>query len=224
MSSIMGRVIRFRGGAHRDVSDVLPWYVAGQLDASETERVEAHLSVCAECQAEVRFQQRLGPEIAQIPLDVEDSWARMRKRIAEEAPAPRRARSAAPPLRPRTFAPPRAAAAVIRLAPAWGGWATAGAMLIAAVILLQPNGIYHAMGARSDAKPGNVLVMFRPETREQSLRETLKAAHARLVDGPTSADAYVLFVTPAERTRALAILRNRPDVVLAQPIDSGAAK
>lgn len=227
--SIMGRVIRFRGGAHRDVSDVLPWYVAGQLDAAETERVKAHLSVCAECQAEVRFQKRIGPEVAQLPLDVEASWARMQQRIAEEAPAPRRAssRASAPPRRAPILRPSGGIAVAIRAAPTWGGWATAGAMLIAAVILLQPNGplsAYRAMGSHAPGRAGNMLVMFKPDTREQSLREALKAAHARLTDGPTAADAYVLSVTPAERPRALAILRKRPDVVLAQPIDSGGGR
>jgi hypothetical protein len=223
--SIMGRVIRFRGGGHREVNEVLPWYLAGQLDPAVTERVEAHLSVCAECQAEVRFQRRLGAEIAQLPLDVEESWAQMR-RLIEQEPAPRRRQSRAPRVEPRRLRPPQALAAAIRVAPVWGGWATAAAMLIAAVILLPasgPVGAYRALGARPAATPGNVLVMFRPETREQSLREALRAAHARLVDGPTAADAYVLSVAAPERARALALLRKRPEVVLAQPIDSRSA-
>ena len=60
-----------------------------------------------------------------------------------------------------------------------------------------------------------------PQTSEQTFRETLNASHARLVDGPTAADAYVLRVSPGERDAALATLRRRPDITLAQPIDAG---
>ncbi len=71
----MGRVIRFRGGRHREVQELLPWFLAGSLDAGDQERVSAHLSVCAECQEEVRFQKRLGPQIAELPLDVRQGAA-----------------------------------------------------------------------------------------------------------------------------------------------------
>jgi hypothetical protein len=55
------------------------------------------------------------------------------------------------------------------------------------------------------------------------MREALKATGARLVDGPTPADAYVLRVPAAQRDTALANLRARGEIVLAQPIDSGGA-
>jgi hypothetical protein len=43
------------------------------------------------------------------------------------------------------------------------------------------------------------------------------------VDGPTSAGAYVLAVSPATRSATLGALRERPQVLMAQPIDAGAA-
>jgi hypothetical protein len=51
------------------------------------------------------------------------------------------------------------------------------------------------------------------------MSQALQAAGARLIDGPTAADAYVLHIAPAERNRALAMLRARKDVMLAQPLD-----
>jgi hypothetical protein len=80
---------------------------------------------------------------------------------------------------------------------------------------------YHALGAAPAPASGNVVVMFRPDTREQDLRRTLNAAHARLVDGPTAADAYLLHVPSAERAAALVRLKGQADVVLAEPIDPG---
>ena len=82
---------------------------------------------------------------------------------------------------------------------------------------------YHALGAAPAPALGNVVVIFRPDTSERELRQTLVANHARLVDGPTAADAYVLHVPAAERAGALTRLRGRADIVLAEPIDSGAA-
>jgi hypothetical protein len=60
--------------------------------------------------------------------------------------------------------------------------------------------------------------------REETFRDMLEASHARLVDGPTVANAWLLRVPPAERTEVLARLRRRPDIELAQPLDESAAR
>jgi len=66
------------------------------------------------------------------------------------------------------------------------------------------------------------VVIFRPDTTERQMREALRASNARLVDGPTQADAYVLQIPAARRELALATLRARHEIVLAQPIDGAA--
>lgn len=216
-SSLMGRVVRFRGGRHREVQALLPWYLGGQLDGAEYERVEAHLKVCADCRSEVRFQQRLGDEIAHLPLDVEWAWARMQRRIAEDSAARaagRRQRIAG------------AAALALRTSPLWGGWTAASVLLVAAVVWLRPlspDGAYHTLAAKPARAPADIVVVFRPETPERDLRTALKASGAEIVGGPTEADAYVLSAPLAHRAAALATLRGRPEVVMAEPIDRGAA-
>lgn len=224
----MGRVIRFRGGQHREVQDLLPWYLAGTLEAAEQARVQAHLGVCAECQADLQLQRRLKAEIVQAPLDVEHGWSQMLKRIEADArPAPQ-ARRAGAGRAPRSR--PSWLGGAVALGPAWGaqavwgGAALAASLAIAGVVwapALHPAEAYHVLGAKTAAKPGNIVVIFRPDTPERAMREALKASHARLVDGPTAADAYVLSVPAAERAAVLAALRARADVVLAQPIDPG---
>jgi hypothetical protein len=224
-SSLMGRVIRFRGGRHREVADLLPWHLSGRLDADESERVQAHLSVCAECQAEVGFQQRLGEEIAELPLDVEQGWAQMLRRIEADGAPRARVRREAPAWRPRQFG--GAVTLAWRASPTWGGWALAGSLLIAAFLWLPPlSGTpdYRALSAGTVAAPADIVVVFRPETPERDLRAALRASHARLVGGPTEADAYLLSAPLAERPQALALLRSRPDVVLAQPLDPEPAR
>jgi anti-sigma factor RsiW len=224
----MGRVIRFRGGQHREVQDLLPWRLTGALEADEEARVDAHLSVCAECRADLELQRRLKAEIVQAPLDVEHGWSQMLKRLDAEdrpAPAPRRKPFRSP--RPGWLSGGAPAIGLGWSAQAlWGGAALATAAAVAGLVwtpALQPAA-YHVLGAKTAANPGNVVVIFRPDTPEQRLRAVLKASHARLVDGPTAADGYVLWVPLPERAAALAALRKRPEVTLAEPIDPGEGK
>ena len=211
MSDFEGRIIRLHGDRHQDLRDLLAWFVTGRLDPSEQAEIEAHLKSCSDCQAEVRLQRRLGPAIASLPVGVDQGWAAMRRRLGPAAAPARR---------------DRPGSVLARALPGLG-WAAALIVSLAAGALLAPNLIgdrYHALGARPAAPSGNLVLIFRPEIRERTMRETLNASHARLVDGPTAADAYVLHVPPAERTAALATLRARPDVVLAEPIDPGAGR
>jgi hypothetical protein len=206
----MARIIPLHGDEHREFEELLPWYVTGRLAPDEQARLEAHVAACAECQADVRIQERLEREIARLPMDVEHSWSQMRRQLAA-GEAERR---------------PGAAARIARAARApWAGWAAAAAIAaaIGPILLLQPQiqvaGEYHALSAPAAARTGNLVVIFRPDAREADMRAAMKAAHARLVDGPTEADAYVLATPAAERDAALKTLRDRADVVLAEPMD-----
>jgi hypothetical protein len=78
---------------------------------------------------------------------------------------------------------------------------------------------YRVLGDAPSARPGNVLAMFRPETTEARFRAALQASGARVVDGPTSAHAYVLDVPGGAAGPALALLRRDPEVTMAEPID-----
>jgi anti-sigma factor RsiW len=215
-----GQMIPLHGDGHEDLQDLLPWYANGQLDASDRTRVEAHLTTCPDCQAEVRFQRQLRDQIASLPMEVEHGWSAMLRRLDDDAPA-----------RPSS---PGAAGwrgripSGLGLGAPWLGWAAASAaMLLAAVAWLPartPPARYHALGAPPPVATGNVVVIFRPDTTEQALRMTLNANRARLVDGPTAADAYVLHVAPAERPAVLARLRSQPNILLAEPLDGGAAR
>jgi anti-sigma factor RsiW len=187
------------------VQELLPWYVTGRLDADEQARVRAHVETCADCQAEVRAEERLEAEVARLPLDVERGWSDMRARIAADAAPARR----------------------FRVPANWLGWGVAAALAatIGVISLPRPEPqAYHALGAAPAAAAGNVVVVFLPETTERRMREVLKASEARLVDGPTAANGYVLRVAPAQRTAALARLRADSAVVVAEPLDAGEAR
>lgn len=192
---------------HDEASELLPWFVTGQLDEQEQAQVAAHVAGCAECQAEVAFQKRLEAEVARLPLDVERGWARMRGQIEanDDAPSP-------PARRPRRGG--------------WVGWGVAATFAVVAGASWLPQGQgpqYNALGDGRAEQGGNVVVVFHPDTTERQMRETLIVGEARLVDGPTAAGGYVLSVPAAKRAAALAALRARANVVLAEPIGGGTA-
>jgi hypothetical protein len=112
-----------------------------------------------------------------------------------------------------------------RGSPPWLRWAlVAQCGLIAAAGLFAisqgRSASYHALGAAPTLRHGDIVVIFRPDASERGMRETLKLSHARVVDGPTSADAYLLSTPLPGRAEALAKLRAAPQVVMAEPIDS----
>lgn len=216
-----GRIIQLHGDPHRDVQALLPWYVTGRLDAADQAEVEAHLSACPECQAELGFERRLKAEVADLPIDVERGWALLQRRIVLD----RAHQVRKPSIRTWLAAAGREARLRWRAGGPWLGWALAAPLLLFVLaVRTQPPAQparYHALGAAPAAAAGNLVVMFRPDISERALRQTLRASHARLVGGPTSTDAYMLQVPAAERAAALATLRARPEIALAQPIDSG---
>ena len=200
----MGRIIRLHDETHWELQSLLPWYVTGRLDPAEHARVEAHLAACEDCQEELRFERTLAESVKTAPLDADISWRRMQRRLKAEPPR-------------RRLGP---------LSSPWAGWAVAACALVAVGVVALPRtpaATYHVLGAARAVTPGNVVVIFRAETTERDLRVALDDAGARIVDGPTGADAYVLTVPAAQRAGALAKLRARANVVMAEPVDPGGA-
>lgn len=112
----------------------------------------------------------------------------------------------------------------------WVGWAIAAQVTIviaAAALLNQPSkpvDQYRALGSSRASADGNLLVIFRDDTPERVMRETIRSVDARIVGGPTDTDAYLLAVAPATRDTAMARLRGRKDVVMAAPMTAGDSK
>ena len=208
---MMGNIIKLHRNEHREVLALLPWYVTERLDDADRARVAAHLSTCAECQDELRFERRLDLEVAGAPMDVEHAWTRMRHR----------AQTARPSFGHMAASLWRGGGPRLTLILATQ---IASVALLAVVFMPRtaPPASYHALAAAPAPVAGNVLVMFRPDASERALRTALEGADAQLTDGPTRAGAYVLHVPAAERVRALATLRASSEVILAQPVDGGA--
>jgi len=223
-----GRIISLHGDLHDDACALLPWYVTGRLDAEDVARVEAHLPNCAQCQADLVAERRLQAALgglAEATGDADAGFEALRGRLT---PRPRRL-----PLRARAERLGRQwrdSAPWLRLAVA----AELVLLLVAGAALtlshrppvLSPGAAatraqYRTLGAAPESASANIVVVFRPDVRESDLRRTLRDSHARLVGGPTAADAYLLHVDAAERTAAVAQLRKQETIVLAEPVDAG---
>jgi hypothetical protein len=215
-------IINLNRDPHRAIQELLPWYVTDALDAEEKAMVAAHLEGCAECSAELQADRALGAMMAQVaPSEADRGWAALKARI-ERPPAARRGGIWRRPSAPARRGPGAAGVFAGRA----GGWAVganaASLMLIAsfAWVWAHPqHAQYHALSARKADTTGNVVVIFKPTTSEQDMRTMLRSAKARLVDGPTASDAYVLHVAETDRAATLSQLRASTQVILAEPID-----
>ena len=111
----------------------------------------------------------------------------------------------------------------------WMPWALGAqfaAIVLLTVVLVAPPKrseiSYRALGSPPQSAPANLVVRFKPDAAERDIRRALQDAGARLVDGPTVTDAYLLNVPAERQAAALAGLRATPTVVLAESLDAGA--
>lgn len=212
-----GKILRLDDSAHRSADAVLPWYVNGTLGGDEVAGVERHLRECARCRREVALLKELQSfcAIDELVPDATPAYRGLSERI--------RGRRRIGPLANRM----RGLLQPWRQAPGWARWAIVGQFAAIVGVFLwvapsggNPDGIYQTLGApvARGARVGTIAVVFRPEVRESELRHVVQAAGARVVDGPTETNAYVLQVPPGHRDEALALLRAASAVVLAEPL------
>jgi anti-sigma factor RsiW len=196
-------IIHLNDDPHARTQSLLSWYVTGVLEDKEAAEVEAHLGACAECREDFEMETALARRIRTLPSDIEgDDWAALQAAIDGAKTAPRKAAW----WRRSTGGPMARAASLAILIP------------ILAFALARPQLIYRTLDAAPSASPGNLIVIFRPDSSEAALRTILMQNQARIVDGPTPADAYVLRVAAGRRAAVLARLRSDRDISLAGPI------
>jgi anti-sigma factor RsiW len=209
----MAQIINLHGNPHDQVQELLPWFVNGTLDSSETERVEAHLAACAECRAELAGEQHLARAVATLPQSADSGWENMQQRLDAEPEYHRREAS--------SFWRKRVPV----------GWAVATPLAAAAAFALafvdvtprQPlDPQYRALGAAPVAQSANVVVQFEPGARVRDMQAALAAVDAHFVDGPTDTGAYMLRVDDSKRELALKRLRDDDVIALAEPIGGAA--
>ena len=236
----MGQVIFMPEDQCGAVGLLLPWHASGTLDPHDEATVERHLAQCDRCRTHLAMERRLADAIATDTAAADGGWSALGARLdgdgdrAAIAPAAGLAPRPAPGPGRRTArvswrraTPPRALAKPSTLR--WIVGAQFAALLVlGAMAALPPGraGQYRALGdvPAAGTRPGNTLAMFRPALSEAALRQALARASARIVDGPTEAGAYVLYVPGGATGPQLAALRAQPGVTMAEPIGQATAE
>src|SRR5689334_1046576 len=72
---MMARIIPLHGSRHDEAQRLLAWYVSGELDANDYALVDGHLAECAECRADVQWEQSLMAEVEALPQSAADGWS-----------------------------------------------------------------------------------------------------------------------------------------------------
>lgn len=203
----MSTVIPMDQDAHAAVQALLPWYARGQLDDAEMAQVQQHLMQCTACRQELAAEQPMQTlmHVAGTPAPVGDVEAGLARMHALMTPA-----------RPKRAPAPR-----------WMPWAlglqgAAVAVLLGVLLTTrQDEPAYQGLSAAGTAPVvADALVMFKPGTSEQAVRELLQAEKAGIVAGPTETGAWLLRIDAG----GLAALRAAPIVAMAEPLQPGPAR
>ena len=206
------RIVRLGGDEHQAAQVLLPWFVNGTLDAAEAAQVGEHVAQCSACQADVaaQTQWRAVAGADSTPRgDVERGWAALRPHLDAPAAAPGRRAALAWWRQPLPLAVAVQAAVILVLASAL-------------VALLPPAEPYRALGSATGVD-ANAMVVFRAASTNAETTAALRAAGARIVGGPTAADAYLLRL-PEPAAEALERLRAQAAVARAEPLQGEAAR
>lgn len=187
---------------------LLPWYATGQLDEADLALMNGHLAECAECREALAVEQAMERRVAVLSLEADLGWVDLRDSLAQRAPSQRwRGLGARLLRRP----------ALIGLA-----FAAQAFLLVTAIVAFAPitsPAPYHALSATSAPTAGNAILMFRSDAKVNDVMRTLEAADTRIVDGPTSAGAWIVRIDPGRRSALLSSLRAQPIVTMAEPTD-----
>ena len=206
-----GRVLPFDASEHAAADVLLPFYANGTLCGEELAFVEQHVRACEQCQREVDWLRVVYGAVAASP-SLQDATRTIPDHLTELVN-----RGLQPNWRERIHAG-------WRTTQPWTRWLMAAQLAAIAVLgtLVATDTrevpSYRTLGLPSPSAQMSdaVAVMFNPGITESDLRRLLLGVDARIVDGPSSTDVYVLEI-PAERTdQALRALRAEPGVRLAE--------
>ena len=225
-----------------EAARLLPWYVAGRLEAADAARVTRHLERCTTCRddlASERAVRALLKSDSTVDYAPQPGLARILARIDEldrEAPATRPAQAGSTSVASRRFgAMPWLASGPSRRIAAMPWLAAAGLVQAVAIgvlgTLLYRHSVDAAMEPRyttlsADAPPvaagEHIRAVFSGDVSLSALKDLLADSALTIVRGPSEAGAYTLAFRDARPVsgrldKALAALRAKPVVKFAEP-------
>jgi anti-sigma factor RsiW len=208
-----GSVLPFDASTHTVVDALLPFYVNATLRSEELAFVEPHIQSCEKCQREVAWLHELFDACATFPM-----WQGNPRSASDPVEGAEDHANRGDGWR-RTVTGWQAI-------PSWTRWLIAAQF--SAIILLgtvfatserdEPS--FRTLGAAGPSAqiPDAVAVMFDPAITAPQIRQIILGAGARIVDGPTPADVFVLELPAGRTEQALQALRAERAVRLAEPL------
>lgn len=229
--------------SHREVADLLSWYLNKTLAAEESERVETHLAGCADCRRELEALKALEAAVVasneQLPRPSSNMAARVIEAVdAYELQRARQKYKGSWSLW-SWLAQPRFALAellvILLLAGATAVFVARANRFqslanqerlradAAAKQLAEQNERYRTLAESCPDAQKNlakVNVIFQPQASDEEIREMLMSLKANIVQGPSALGVYVVGVSVSEgldrrgaQDEAVRRLRSKPQVV-----------
>lgn len=215
---------------HQSTLRLLPWYLNNTLATDEQKQVEQHLRTCLPCRQELNFLHKMAAATKQtsdLDIAADASFANLRMKLRSTTP------SSPPPLR-QVWPFPSAHHSPKRQSAKWRHLglplAMAAALLLALIPLdthdwhAPPPADYHTLSATQPAPVEGVKlhVVFEERLEKTRIDALLASIHGQQLDGPNSAGAYTIRLSSnpnsPDRVAALTLLRQQPEVLLAEPI------
>lgn len=209
-------IVRLDTAEHQAVQELLPWFAVNALEDDELILVQEHLRVCQTCKTDADWHSKLKaaqPDMRTAP-DLERALARLLPKLDARQKIKKPARGSL-------------IDTVMGFCPGSGRrmqWALAAQSAVIAGFVIHlafqdsKTAEYRVLGNPSNAT-GNIVVVFRPETTVQNLQRIMHASGARIVDGPTVMNAYLLSVDNAQQANSIAILKTEPAVELVESLN-----
>jgi len=227
--------INRRGGEarmHEEISALIPWYLNGSIGEDDRQRVDAHLTQCAQCREEMALERRVyvgmsvEPGVEYMPAA---SLKRLQSRL-DGLTAAQPGETAVEAPRTPFLAAGRRSVTWHRRAVTWHGVMAASVAIMAVAVSLlaadrwmqsrAQDGPYRTVTASKPRVPGEVIrAVFVPTITLVELQAVLDEAGLRIVSGPTEEGVYSLAANSRRPVSAsLASLRAHAKVRFAESI------
>lgn len=216
-----------RPADHREISELIPWYVNGTLGAIARQRLDTHFLRCAACRHELSQERgtyrAMSPDsgVEYLPAA---SFKRLQARLddGEIEPDRERTRRAQPQPHPQPLPPP--------LQPLPQRWAAASIAVLAVALSLvsadtehrlqgpELSPDYRTVTTSAPRAPNEVIrAVFAPTVMLVELQTILDEAQLQIISGPTEAGVYALAATSTRPVNfSLLLLRRHPVVRFAE--------
>jgi Putative zinc-finger len=212
---------------HREVSELIPWYVNGRIGDADRQRVDTHLRDCADCCGELQLQRQVqaamtaDPGIEYMPTA---SLKRLQARLdgLDAAPDAARAGGADRPAQ-RSMRWGRSMAASVAVMALAIGMLAAG-LWTRRQVHARPLDYFTVTTAAAHPPQEVIRAVFAPATTLVELQRILDEAHLRIISGPSEAGVYSLAANSSLSVSAsLGLLRTHAAVRFAEASGPAAA-